>query len=261
MWRFIFSPGRQEMSAGLLKAAVVAIVWCLAASQSQAQQRPSGSQSGRPPREGIKELFPERERDFRPSMLKLSYDMVPLGQTLFAPEKDGQSFQAMMDFDTYFLAVEYGTEQTERGEDFRYTNEGTYFSIGPEVNFLKNARNGNALTFGLRYGQASFSDQLSFSVNNSFFGSYDVVDGNPNLKARWMELTMGLQANVWKQLYLGYTVRYKVLRTVENIGTMAPYDVPGFGLYEDNNGVRFNFYLGWAIPLREKYPEEELDEN
>lgn len=218
--------------------------------------KPKPSQSG-----GIEEIFPKRERDFRPSMLKLSYDAIPLGLTLFSEKKSGQGFQAIMDFDQFFLAAEYGTQSTQRGETYRYTNEGSYFSVGPEINFLKNATNGNALTFGLRYGQASFSDELSYAKSGGFFGDIMVTEGNPDLKARWMELTVSLAANVWKGLYLGYTVRYKVLRTVENIGVMAPYDVPGFGLYEDNTGVQFNFYVGWAIPLREKYPEEEALED
>lgn len=205
-------------------------------------------------------LIPEkRPRDFKPSILKLSYDVIPLGVTMVSDKKTRQGFQATMDFDQFFFAVEYGTESTVRGETFEYTNDGYHFSFGPEINMLKNSTNGNALTFGFRYGQANFNETLSYiQSDSSFFGQTMINARNPELVARWLELTLGIQANVWKNLYLGYTVRYKVFRSVKGIEEFAPYDVPGFGLYEDNNGVRFNFYVGWAIPLREKYPEETL---
>ncbi|MEQ8583937.1 MAG: DUF6048 family protein [Marinoscillum sp.] len=223
-------------------------------------QRPAGQ---RPQPSGntqkTNSQLPKEPRDFRPSMLKLSVDAVPVGISLFGADRSGSGYQALIDFDQFFFAAEYGTQKTSRGELYSYKNEGSYFSFGPEVNFLKNNAKGNSLTFGLRYGQAQFSDELSYLKTGGFFGDLQVEDANPDLKARWLELTVGLNANVWSNLYLGYTIRYKVLRQVDNIGTMAPYDVPGFGLYEDNTGVQFNFYVGWAIPLREKFPEPALE--
>ncbi len=192
-------------------------------------------------------------------MLRISYDAIAGGVSVFDDYKRRTGFQAAMDFDQYFLAVEYGTESSERGDGFGYQYEaqGNYFSVGPEVNLLKNVTDGSILTFGLRYGQANFSDQLTFSVDSTFFGDYDVSAANPDLIARWMEMTMHLSTEVWKNLTVGYTVRYKVARKVKNIGVMAPYDVPGFGLYEDNTGVRLNFYIGWVFRWREKELLEE----
>ncbi len=196
-------------------------------------------------------------RDFRPSILKLSYDVIPFGVSLASDKLTRQGFQAAIDFDQFFFAIEYGTEKSVRGDGFNYINEGYHFSFGPEINMLKNSTNGNALNFGFRYGQANFNDALSFTqTDDGFFQAREVNVSNPDLVARWLELTLGIQANVWKNLYLGYTVRYKVFRNVTGIEEFAPYDVPGFGLYEDNNGVRFNFYVGWAIPLREKYSDD-----
>ena len=198
-------------------------------------------------------------RDWKPSIIKINYDFVPAFSTIFGAERTGQGFQASIDFDQFFFTAEYGTESTTRGETFNYKSDGTYFSFGPEVNFLRKNTDGHGIIFGLRYGHSDFSDQLSF-VDSTYFGDIDgnifVNTENTNLKANWMELTLGLTANIWKGLYMGYTVRYKVLRQVKGIDNTAPYDVTGFGLYEDNTGVRFNYYIGWVIPLREKYPPE-----
>ncbi|MEQ8470136.1 MAG: DUF6048 family protein [Marinoscillum sp.] len=201
---------------------------------------------------------PKEPRDFRPSMVKLSYDFIPLGATLFSENRSGQAFQASMDFDQYFFAVEYGTQKTNRGETFDYHNQGWYWTMGPEVNFLKSNTKGHSLTFGLRYGQSRFSDWIYFVPNDNFFGNYPVFEANDELRARWMEMTVGLNAKVWKNLYMGYTVRYKIFRTVKGIDGFAPYDVPGFGPYEDNTGVQFNYYVGWAFQWREKFPAPEV---
>lgn len=201
-------------------------------------------------------LFEKRERDWKPSMLKLSADFIPLGQSAFADVMSGWGVQAAMDFDVYFLAVAYGYQESTRGEgkSYSYQNSGNYFMIGPEVNLLKNDRKGNALTFGLKYGQSWFGDEIAFRRDSTFFGSYDVQKENPDLKATWMEMNMALNVNVWKGLYMGYTVRYKFFRNVKGWDEFAPYDVPGFGLYEDNTGLQFNYYIGWAFRWREKFP-------
>lgn len=229
----------------------------------QDQQPPQQGEEGEQQQGGgplTQDKIPKEPRDFRPSMLRLYYDVIPAGAGIFGADRWGQEVQASMDFDQFFFDVEFGTQKSERGDTYSYENKGNYFRFGPEVNFLKKDTKGNSFTFGLRYGHANFSDKLSFALDSTFFGDFDVKDANPNLKANWLELTMGLNAKVWKGLYLGYTVRYKVLRQVNGMGDMAPYDVPGFGLYEDNTGVQFNFYVGWAFIFREKYPETLLEE-
>lgn len=196
---------------------------------------------------------PGEERDFRPSMIKFSVDAVPLFQTVLSGSRSGSAFQVVTDLDHFFFSLEFGGQETERGETFSYSNKGSFFTVGPDVNMLKNDRKGNSLTFGLRYGQARFEDRLSF-VDSSVFGDRQVSALNPDLKARWFEMVAGLNANVSKGFYLGYAIRWKFWRKVKGIDEFAPYDVPGFGIYEDNTGVQFNFYVGYAIRWRDKWP-------
>ena len=225
----------------------------------------TGGSSSKGRAQSISEMRKNRKkipRDWKPSMLKLNYDMVPAFSTLVGTERTGQGFQASIDFDQFFFTAEYGQESTRRGELFDYQNDGSYFSFGPEVNFMRKNTDGHGIIFGLRYAHSNFSDQLTFTRSGDYFGDEDaqtqVAVSNPDLKANWMEMTLGLTANVWKDMYMGYTVRYKILRQVKGIDGMAPYDVAGFGLYEDNTAVRFNFYMGWAIRWREKFPEPVL---
>lgn len=198
---------------------------------------------------------PEKvKKDFRPSMIKLSYDVVPLAASILYRGRAWQEGQVGVDFANYFLLAEFGAQQTERGGSaFTYENSGTYFRIGPEVNLLKNETNGNSLTFGIRYARARFSDRLHYTTPDTVvFGGLEIEAENDLVRSRWWELTLGLNVKVLKQFYLGYVIRYKVLNKNFGVGTLTPYDLPGFGLYEHINAVGFDYYISWVIPFRKK---------
>lgn len=246
---------KYQLSLTVLLVSILTSYNVLAQRGQQLGSKLSGAASQAKPRQQAPE--PKIPRDFRPSMLKLSYDMIPLGTTVFSEKRSGQGFQASVDFDQFFLSAEYGTQQSKRGETFDYQSSGWYWSIGPEANFLRKNTKGHSISFGLRYGQSRFSDKLTFQMDTTFFSQGMTVEAsNEKLKASWLEMTLGMSAKVWKQMYMGYTVRYKVFRTVKCVDGFAPYDVPGFGLYEDNTGVQFNYYIGWAFQWREKFPEK-----
>jgi len=228
MWKFIYS-------------ALLIIVGHVAASQ---QTLPIGL---------------EEDKDFRPSIVKLSADIIPVGESFFGT-KSGGHFQGAIDFYNYFFVAEYGFEQIDRGtiETYNYENNGSYWRIGPEVNFLKYDQLGNSLTFGLRFAQSNFNDQIEFQSVGPF-GELGITESNPNARATWAEMTAGLNVRVWKGFYMGYTIRFKFLRSVKNTGDFTPYDIPGWGQYRKENVAGFSYFLGWAIPLRkeEKVPEGE----
>ena len=198
----------------------------------------------------------ELPKDFRPSGLKLSYDVIPLGESIFTV-RTSNHFQAAIDFHNYFLVAEYGRGSITRGTDstYSYANEGWYWRAGPEVNFLKNDRKGNSITFGLRFARSYFSDELAFQHADSPFGEVSVSQQNPDMIATWGEITTGLNVNIWKGLYMGYTIRYKFLRQIKGNDNYNPYDIPGWGQYRNESAAGFSYFIGWVIPLREKYPE------
>lgn len=197
--------------------------------------------------------------DWRPSMIRVSYDIIPVGEAIFTSTRSGQHFQASVDFHKYFFMVEYGTQQTQRGERFsyQYENNGSYFRLGPEVNLLKNSVI-NTLNFGIRYARSTFDDQVSFTktLDNGTVNPTEIPvnESNNGVVAQWAELTAGLNVNVWKGMYMGYTIRYKFRRKITGNDVLTPYDIPGFGLHENRLGVGFNYFIGWAFKWREKEP-------
>lgn len=221
---------------------------------NSAVQQGGGTSS--PPR-----TLPPKEKvpiDWRPKYLKFSYDIVaPIRGA--ATSQQSQELQAMLSVDKFFFAVEGGTGSSTRSKarlsedipwSYLYKSSGSFFRFGPEVNLIKNNKDGGALNFGLRYAQSTFSDELSY-YDDLGFGQQIYTDANSKIVSRWVELTSSLDVTVWKNLHVGFTVRYKIQRGDQGIGTLKPFDIPGFGLYRNFNAVGFNYYFGWAIPLRE----------
>lgn len=181
--------------------------------------------------------------------LKLSYDLIPNARSLFIErQKSGGEFQASFQLNQYAMNIEYGFQNMDGGSNYSLVNEGSYIKLGPEINLLKNAKDGLALTFGLRYAQSSFSNQFSYSYEDNVFGPQAQND-RVELDTRWMELTTGLSTRIWKNLTMGYTIRFKILRSDLGESAFLPFDIPGFGMREDSNEVGFNYYIGWTIPL------------
>lgn len=185
--------------------------------------------------------------------IKLSYDLIPLGEIVFKEHlRSSQQGQALLMYGKYFFAVEAGQRSIRRDHSFDYTNTGRYFSLGPEINLL-NKEKFNSFTFGLRFAHSTFSDELRFQLAPPFDDLTRQIT-NPRVRASWLELTSGLNVNVTRSLYMGYTVRLKFARSERGVGELIPYDVPGFGLYEHITGVGFSYYIGWVFPLWKPAP-------
>lgn len=199
--------------------------------------------------------------DWRPNYLKFSYDAVPVARSIAKNGQNSQEVQVLFNVDKFFLALEGGNQNFTRKNsfetdstfwDYTYTNKGHFFRFGPDINLIKNNKNGGTLTFGARYGRSVFQDRLVLTDQDQIgFDPINYSDENDKITSQWMELISGLNVALTRNLHMGFTVRYKIQRGDKNIGTMKPYDIPGFGRYANFNTVGFNYYFGWAIPLRE----------
>lgn len=190
---------------------------------------------------------------FIPTGLRIGTDMVALGVNAFGNNRQRYEFQADIDFHRIYLIGSYGINQYQTsGEEFEYTNDGNYFRIGLEADFLKFDPDHNTLTFGLRYARANYSESLTTDILSPIYGPYQENLNNEAVSARWFEMTTGLRVMVLKNLYMGYTFRIQLNRKIFNATEFRSYDIPGFGRAEFKNRWTFNYYLTYRIPWKEK---------
>jgi hypothetical protein len=189
--------------------------------------------------------------NFRPTGVRLGLDLIPLVRGMVDPEFSGWEAAADVDFHRYFLVGEFGSlalQQTTSDGD--HESKGTYYRFGADVNFIRNDPDRNAFFFGMRYARSSFREKLTYAYEDPVWGDGMRTVTIDNGTAGWAEMVMGLKVKIWKEVWLGFTSRYKFALSADGSDQMNPYLVPGYGLAGRRSYWGFNYYIFYRIPLR-----------
>jgi hypothetical protein len=195
---------------------------------------------------------------YLPSAVRVGVDPGTLYYMIFSQKRNFFEAEADIDIDRFFLVGNYGTtDYTLEKPTFLYENSGTYFRVGADINFMHEDPHDNVAFWGLRYASASFKDELDYqtdAVIQSETGWPNTMESieNNSLSARWFEMVGGMKIKVVKQLYLGFTVRYKLFMKTSGAQDMKPYYVPGFGKNIKRSSFGFNYYVSYRLPFRKK---------
>jgi len=236
MWRYIVS--------GFLLFATLSTT-----AQVQPEVDTTGVRPAKPPKEK------KQAKEFIPSGVMIGVDVFNIGRSIWEDELTQQELQLDIDSRHYHVTLGYGTAETQRQSDISsYSNDGNYWRVNIETNFLYSTERKSNLFVGLGYGRSKFDD-LFVSETEDAFGTTLITSRNSGATARWFELTTGTKIHIWKQFYMGYTIRYKFLKKV-NFEQLIPNDIPGFGenREDDKDQFGFNYYLYWRIPFGKPKP-------
>lgn len=152
--------------------------------------------------------------------------------------------------DQYFPVLEVGYGMADHDNDevtgISYKTQAPYFRLGCDLNLLRNKHAPNRLYGGIRYAFTAYKVDISReSAPDPVWGNetFMSVDGE-SCSQQWVELVLGLDAQLWGPLHAGWAVRYK--RRVAHKDTSAgnTWYVPGYGKYGDTRvGVNFNVII------------------
>ena len=148
----------------------------------------------------------------------------------------------------YFPLVELGLGNADcEGETthLRYKVHSPFGRLGLDYNLKKDKRSKNRVFFGARYGFSAFSydltgpDLLTPRWNTTTPFRYTGINGS----AHWGEAVFGLEAQIWKFVHMGWSVRYR-LRIYEHQHALGhAYYVPGFGKNTSATNFGGTFHL------------------
>lgn len=188
---------------------------------------------------------------YTPTGVRVGYDMINPVKTYVQDNFKGWELQADVDFDRYYLVVEYGNWGKNLASDSAaYANTGNYWRAGIDVNFLTKDPERNVFFLGARYGRSVFSETMSVMRYDPAWGHHSDTFRHSDVTASWVELTTGLKVKIWKMVWLGYTARFKFARSAAGSSEMLPYNIPGFGNTDKDTAWGFNYYLLVRLPLR-----------
>jgi len=196
-------------------------------------------------------------KQYLPTGLQLSTDIYqPLYYYGYQKTGPQYEFNATIDFARLMLEGDYGWGRIRRKGIHKETyitsivkNEGHYFRIGLNYNFIKNSRDHNAAFLGLRYAKSYFRDHLKSILYDRYWGGHLVDSQQANLQARWFEIVAGVRVKVWEWIYMGCTARYKFGKKISHATSHLPFDIIGWGLNEED-ALGLNYYIILRIPLQ-----------
>jgi len=199
------------------------------------------------------------------SGVSVGVDVIQPLQKIFGSDYSG--FEAMGTVNLkgrYFPTLELGygkSNMTDENKGIAYKMSAPYTRLGIDYNFLYKKAHGNQLLLGLRYGFSSFS----YDINDPYDGTQEranITDdvwgeklpyNHSDMKAtmHWIEFNLGLRSHIWKQIYMGWSVRvrYKLSASTDKYGD--PFYVPGFGEYGSNR-IGLTYHIIYLLPFKKR---------
>lgn len=193
--------------------------------------------------------------------LRVGVDLHRLARTFYDDNYRGLEITADYRYNKkFYIAGELGNiDITVDDEQLNFTTTGSYFKVGFDYNAYENWLDMENMIFvGMRYGVSSFSQNLnSYTVyDTSPYFEDIVVSANQEysgLSAHWVEVVGGIKAELFNNVFLGFTVRLKNLVANKKPDNFDNLYIPGFNrTYDGNFGVGFNYTLSYFIPIYKK---------
>ncbi len=214
---------------------------------------------------------------YEPLALHVGVSVNNIIRTVLRPDDTNYSFQADVVLGRYLMVAEYGWAELSRASDlesidiaenpFQYSSRGSFFRIGPDVNLLTNQAktsfraDEDIIFFGLRFARAQLSHDLTFVTrdditdtngnNNAFWPQQQLMAQNNSQAAIWFEMTAGMKVQLYRNIFLGYNLRFKFARNfLGGDPSLVPYEIPGYGFGSQDEQFRFDYYLFYRIPIK-----------
>lgn len=197
--------------------------------------------------------------------LRVGVDLHRLSKSFY--EKDYKGLEIIGDYrltQRFYLAGELGNEDKTVDDDrLNFTTKGTYFKAGFDFNSFENWLDmENMIYVGMRYGVSSFSQTLnSYKIYDptNYYGENTVISGEKynGLTASWIEIIGGVKAELFSNLYLGFSLRLNYLVSDKKPNNFDNLYIPGFNrTYDGKFGAGINYTLSYFIPIYKKNKSE-----
>lgn len=179
-------------------------------------------------------------------------DLYGVGSKILGGKSIGSEVSIDVNLKNRFMPVVeagYASIDTEE-EGAVYKSAAPYFRIGMNYNTMFKRNSPNFLYVGARYGFCAANyDVKSAPLKDGLWpGEIPFDYQNEHTNAHWMELILGVKAQVYKNFMMGWSIRYKSRLSVSENPHSTPYYIPGFG---ENNTTNFGitYSLIYKLPL------------
>jgi hypothetical protein len=135
---------------------------------------------------------------------------------------------------------------------FAYKSNGSYLRAGFEYNMFDVDEPGNLdnVLVGFRYGYAFQQHESDgYTIGNGYWGDFTGSTALASANSHWMELLFGIRTELWKNIFMGWTIRVNRVLSQNHSMSMAPAYIPGFGKYNGKINAGFSYTIEYQIPF------------
>ena len=160
-----------------------------------------------------------------------------------------------------FIVSELGSDEKElRTDNLRSKFSGNYIKAGLNYNLYNNLPGlYNDLYVGFRFATSKFKSEISEYIiyNKDRFWSQDPIFDNiinKGLNANWVELIIGINAELLNNLFVGLSLRLNRMLNQKKPENFTNLYIPGFNRVTENNnfGTGLTYSIIYQIPIIKK---------
>ncbi len=216
---------------------------------------------------------PKKEKDSQEEEIPfyngtyVGLDIYGLGARLFGSDFLNSEISVAVNLKNKFIPTfeaGFGTTDTWNETGIHYKSTAPFFRIGLDYNTMAKKKDKSSFLYvGARYGFSPISyDVYSLPIKDPIYGG---ELANPSLEdyiwggsvpynrlgekatVQWFELLLGVKVQIYRQFYMGWSVRmkWKISASLSEYGN--PWMVPGFGKYNSSN-LGITYSLIYKIP-------------
>ena len=160
-----------------------------------------------------------------------------------------------------FIVSELGSDEKElRTDNLRSKFSGNYMKAGLNYNLYNNLPGlNNEIYVGFRFATSKFKSEISEYIiyNKDRFWSQDPIFDNiinKGLNANWVELIIGINAELLNNLFVGLSLRLNRMLNQKKPENFTNLYIPGFNKVTENNnfGTGLTYSIIYQIPIIKK---------
>jgi hypothetical protein len=151
-----------------------------------------------------------------------------------------------------FPVAEAGWEKFEIDQDYvNYTSSGPYLRVGLNYNLLtaETKEERDILYIGFRYGTSFATQEVnSYRIDNYWepaTGSFP----SQNYQSQWIEVVFGLTGEIFRNVYLGWSIRGKFNVMQKDFDLPPVHLNPGYGKAENSMNFDFTYSIFYTLPF------------
>ena len=201
-----------------------------------------------------KKVAPKRTDNFiRMRGVRVGMDLTRPVQYLWVKGKRyGSEFSADMElWPNLFPVFESGYDIMKIETNYiNYTGKGSYSRIGIDYNLMEaiNKNEKDIFYVGLRYGFTLANQQVNNYLIDTYWGTTTGQFANQRYFAHWGEIVLGLKGEIFRNFYMGWTIRGKVRMNHADLGMPPVYFIPGFGKADKKFTLDFTYSIYYNLP-------------